>query len=284
MTDTRTPPDPTVLPSAPSTSPPRRAHTFLVRLAEAVREQNWFAVALELAIVVIGVVIGFQATAWGQARSDRAREREYLRSLVADLRADTTQIRVAMDDAERRGRATRDLLAEIEGDARFAPVDLAVAVEETMWFNFPAYTRTTVSELTSTGNLRLIRNDSLRRELSEYYQTIERSEQWTGNWRRIQMDLEAELPEVLDVRHRDAITAYLNGGPVPPWADELSVSAEDAAAIRERIRNHPRYGTRLKGIARIHGTLYAGLRRIRAETLGMLQTAEAALAQAEAAR
>ena len=203
---------------------------------------------------------------------------------MADLRADTTQIRVAMDDAERRGRATRDLLAEIEGDARFAPVDLAVAVEETMWFNFPAYARTTVSELTSTGNLRLIRNDSLRRELSEYYQTIERSEQWTGNWRRIQMDLEAELPDVLDVRHRDAITAYLNGGPVPPWADKLAVSAEDAATIRERIRNHPRYGTRLKGIARIHGTLYSGLRRIRAETLGMLQTAEAALAQAEATR
>ncbi|WP_412061312.1 hypothetical protein [Rubrivirga sp. IMCC45206] len=234
--------------------------------------------------MIVGVVIGFQVTAWGQDRADRAREREYLRSLVADLRADSAQIRRAMDDAERRGRATRQLLAEIEGDARLSPLELAVAVEETMWFNFPAYTRTTVSELTSTGNLRLIRDAGLRRELSEYYQTIDRSGQWTGNWRRIQMDLEAVLPEVLDVRHRHAVTAHVNGVPVPPWADELDVSAEDATAIRQGLRGHPTYATRLKGMARIHGTLYAGLGRIRAEALDVLRTAEAALAQAEGGR
>ena len=41
---------------------PRRAYTILGRLTQAVREQNWFAVALELVIVVFGVVIGFQVT------------------------------------------------------------------------------------------------------------------------------------------------------------------------------------------------------------------------------
>ena len=76
-------------PPTPPTSPtPRRKRpwTILGRLSKAVREQNWFAVVLELAIVVLGVVIGFQVTGWGQDRADRAQERAYLHQLMADLR------------------------------------------------------------------------------------------------------------------------------------------------------------------------------------------------------
>ncbi|MEE2525929.1 hypothetical protein V0U79_06090 [Hyphobacterium sp. HN65] len=47
---------------------------ILARLSKAFREQNWFAVALEFVIVIAGVVIGFQITAWNTERSDRDRE------------------------------------------------------------------------------------------------------------------------------------------------------------------------------------------------------------------
>ena len=45
---------------------------ILARLSRAVREQNWFAVVLEFFIVIVGVVIAFQVTAWNEARQDRA--------------------------------------------------------------------------------------------------------------------------------------------------------------------------------------------------------------------
>lgn len=257
---------------------PGRAGTFLGRLAQALRQQNWAAVVIEVGIVVLGVVIGFQVTAWGQRQNDRAQEREYLHALVTDLRADTTQIQNAIGQAERRAVATHQILGVISGDADLKPPDLAVAVEESMWFNFPAYTQTTISELTSTGNLRLLRDAALRRNLSEYYQRIERLDQWTGNWRRIQMDLEAVLPEILDVRHRDAITTLVNGVPLLPWASELGVSAEDAETIRRRLRTHPTYETRLKGMARIHGTLYSHLTAIQTLAVKALQSAEGQVA------
>jgi len=41
---------------------------ILQRISTAIRQQNWFAVALEFVIVIAGVVIGFQVTAWNGAR------------------------------------------------------------------------------------------------------------------------------------------------------------------------------------------------------------------------
>ena len=53
-------------------------YVILRRLAEAIREQNWFTVALEILIVVVGIFIGLQANDWNQARIDRELEVRYL--------------------------------------------------------------------------------------------------------------------------------------------------------------------------------------------------------------
>ena len=37
---------------------------ILANLTKAIREQNYYAVVLEFLIVIAGVVIGFQITAW----------------------------------------------------------------------------------------------------------------------------------------------------------------------------------------------------------------------------
>ena len=41
---------------------------ILARLSSAIREQNRCAVVLEFVIVIAGVVIGFQVTAWNAER------------------------------------------------------------------------------------------------------------------------------------------------------------------------------------------------------------------------
>jgi len=42
-------------------------------LTKHIREQNWFAVALDFFIVVVGILIAFQITNWSEARSDNSR-------------------------------------------------------------------------------------------------------------------------------------------------------------------------------------------------------------------
>lgn len=61
---------------------------ILRRLAEAIAEQNWFTVVLEVLIVVAGIFVGLQVDGWNEARKDRALEREYLIRLHQDIQAD----------------------------------------------------------------------------------------------------------------------------------------------------------------------------------------------------
>ena len=87
---------------------------------------------------------------------------------------------------------------------------------------------------------------ALERQLSEYYQTIERLEQWTGNWRIVQQDVERIIPELMPLRVREAVM-----GP--------------AARIR------------IEGMARVQGNQYGVLTEIRELATETLQAVEAAV-------
>ncbi|WP_412061320.1 hypothetical protein [Rubrivirga sp. IMCC45206] len=167
-------------PDAPTT-PLWRPWTFLGRLSKAVREQNWVAVALEVCIVVLGVVIGFQITAWGQARADHARERGYLERVHEDLLADTG----ALD-------ARIAYYAGVTGfaEAAVAHVETGALRDGSPWATVVAYyhasqilpyasTRRTFDEMREAGDLRLVRDAALRAELGAYYNDTEVSQ---GGW------------------------------------------------------------------------------------------------------
>ena len=142
---------------------------ILYRLKNAIREQNWFAVVLEFFIVVMGVVVGFQVTAWGQERTDRERERVYLTQLAEDLR-ETERI-VAQRDA-RMDSTTHHSLNELFlsfGQPRRPPRDSVVR-----WLRGMGYTAApnpvlgTAEALVTSGDIGTVRDDSLRTAILRY--------------------------------------------------------------------------------------------------------------------
>ena len=60
---------------------------ILRRLADGIRNQDWFTVLVEVLIVVVGIFLGLQVDDWNEARKDRAEESTYLARLVDDLDA-----------------------------------------------------------------------------------------------------------------------------------------------------------------------------------------------------
>ena len=48
------------------------------RLTQHLEAQNWLAVGLDLAIVVVGIFLGLQVSAWNESRQDRLREADIL--------------------------------------------------------------------------------------------------------------------------------------------------------------------------------------------------------------
>jgi hypothetical protein len=241
-------------PEAPAERP-RRAHTILGRLSQAVREQNWFAVALELVIVVLGVVIGFQITAWGQARSDAAREAGYLEQIASDL-AETERVmaegNLGARDIERAiyllerafytpERPPRDSLLVWLGNAAFGAPRRPVLG--------------TVEALVSSGDLALVRNDSLRSALTQYLEDarseidtqarFERTRASAEEQLRRHADFSVPIKAVLPPEHIEGAlgvpigeTAYFDGprrSPLPLNVDGFLSNGEARHAVEQLV-------------------------------------------------
>ena len=56
------------------------------RLVRHVQAQDWFAVCIELVVVVAGVFIGIQVANWNEARHDAARKEQIVEALITDMR------------------------------------------------------------------------------------------------------------------------------------------------------------------------------------------------------
>lgn len=246
-------------------------------------ELDWRYAVGELFIVVAGVMIALAADGWLKDKSDHALEREYLVALAADLASDTAELSTNIALAARRAELGQDVLLAMAGDTVLDPAYLAVAVERAMYFAYPAYSRSTISDLMSTGNLRLLRDQALKRKLSEYYRSIDQMEQWSGNWRKIQMDFEYYLPEVLDLEHRQSLVS--SGAPMDglasayvqlPWARDFEVTEREGEEILVRLRSHPEIRSRLEGMVRIQAMQFSYLTGVRSraeETLGIVEAA-----------
>lgn len=86
---------------------------ILRRLTDAVREQNWFTVVLEVAIVVVGIFIGLQVDDWNQERVTAERQELLLLELLEDLRSDLEQIDETLELATRRFSAAETLVNRV---------------------------------------------------------------------------------------------------------------------------------------------------------------------------
>lgn len=144
---------------------------ILDRLSRAFRQQNWFAVAIETLIVIVGVVVGFQITAWGNARAERAEEQELLRGLQGEFTEVLADLELQVAKHQRVERAvvaTLEALAEAE---RSGATHATVSDTTLAWALVPTTTQFSqgvLDGMLTTGRLGLIRDADLRKALSEW--------------------------------------------------------------------------------------------------------------------
>ena len=133
---------------------------------------NWRYAAGEIAIIVIGILVAIALDNFNDSRNARRLEREYLRRLVDDLKADTATFGFVAcgltrksaslafaDSIVTRNIALRDTLRFLQ----------ALVLGSNFAWNQPRLRPTTFDELQSTGNLRLLRDHELRAKVVRYY-------------------------------------------------------------------------------------------------------------------
>lgn len=145
-------------------------HMILQNISKAIREQNYYAVALEFVIVIAGVVIGFQIQGWAELRADRRIEGRMLERLHQEVQG-LLDIQSA-ETAVHRPRA--EILADVHAllfDA--APERMLTDTECRMigishWLPAPTDELPVLEEMISTGRSDLIASERIRASLREF--------------------------------------------------------------------------------------------------------------------
>jgi hypothetical protein len=189
---------------------------ILSRISRAIREQNWFAVAIEFVIVILGVVIGFQISAWNEARAERAIIADQLHEVRADIAAEIGSLDEALEASLWRLSAAEYLLVAVEGESDLPdspvvpfnqldrsllpdiePEDHPTLLARVNLIRGQIGRRTGYDSLVNSGNLRLIRNDEMRIMIQSYYAGYE--------------DLQANLQIFREIRAAAVPLLYRHG-------------------------------------------------------------------------
>ena len=135
---------------------------------------GWSGALREFGIIVAGVLCALAAQAWWDGHQERGRERDYLRQILADTRENERRLDEAIEhDSGSREAASRVLDALTRGGEPAA----ADSVVEWMGRAASASDFRAVAgnyrALLGTGELRLVRNDSLRVLLAAYSSAVD---------------------------------------------------------------------------------------------------------------
>jgi hypothetical protein len=131
---------------------------------------RWFAA--EFLVVVSGILVALALNAWWSARADRAQEQAYLLQLAADLAA-TEAVAARADSLSRPfDRAGTQLTRAVFAEER-PPRDslLTWYLTAVNYAPLPQPVLGTATALVETGDLNLIRDDSLRSAITTYAET-----------------------------------------------------------------------------------------------------------------
>ncbi len=133
-------------------------------------------VLAEFVLIVVGVLAALAVDEYRTTSEERTQERLYLEGLAQDFERtaeDIGSVGAVYQQARRYGEA---VLPVLRSDAS-VPLDTAaflVAVYEITRTPEPAISRATYEDMLSTGSLRLLRTDSVRQAVVDYYESIER--------------------------------------------------------------------------------------------------------------
>lgn len=148
---------------------------ILRRFTKHITEQNWFAVTLDVLVVIVGIYLGLQVTNWQEDLKDDVTSRQYLQRLNDDLASDVRIMKLRVDFWRNVSRYINHALTYAE------QVDHHEAKKtEDYWPYLLAFfhgsqvspfevTNITYNELQQAGQLALIRKQSLRTQLAVYY-------------------------------------------------------------------------------------------------------------------
>ena len=139
-----------------------------------VKDQNWFAVFLDLVIVVIGVFIGIQVSNWNADRAGETKAQVLIKRLYGDLNHDNEVVISLLKYQAVVKNYAITAIDGFNGKKTVSDEQFVIGAYQASQINTPWNYRSTYNELLSTGQIDLIKSDELKGLILGYY-----SDDWT---------------------------------------------------------------------------------------------------------
>jgi len=160
----------------------------LQRFATSVRQHDWFTVSIEVLVVMLGLLLAFQLDRWREGLAEGRQEQTYINRLIVDVESDIPDIEYAIALQTLRLELVDLLMAVVLDPAAASkePIVFLGAVNQAAFTFTPVLTSHTFENLRSTGDLRLIQDESVKNVMFDYYGFDESQRQF----RPLQLDTE----------------------------------------------------------------------------------------------
>ncbi|MGE5318690.1 MAG: hypothetical protein ACM3KD_00785 [Hyphomicrobiaceae bacterium] len=173
---------------------------ILRRITEHVRDQNWFAVGIDLVIVVVGVFIGLEVQQWADVQRQGRLERIYTEKLQAEVlnlmatRAPTVEARNRVKDG--LASTTQALFGTEQRELS----DLECqSIASSYVISNPTDDLAALVELQSTGQLSVLSNPRVSEALGAFLLVRARAQDSLAGINRNQLNLQLRHPHLVRV-------------------------------------------------------------------------------------
>ena len=133
------------------------------------RRRTFFQILIELALLIIGVLAALAVDNWRQSISEKKMGRDYLINLREAIEEDTTMIKMEIKRGFDKENAATQVLQLIDSGKTASPEAFEALIENILMLANPAFMTAVYEELKSTGNLKLIHNDDIKKNIILYY-------------------------------------------------------------------------------------------------------------------
>lgn len=135
---------------------------ILRRFAEALKQQNWAAIAIEFVLLVLGVFLGIQVANWNEERETHRKAEVFTARLTEDLRKEGWGYEWIIQYNRETNENQRRVLDAMSGEITLSDEQFLVSAYRATQYKENNRYRATYDELVSTGTIGLIADQALR--------------------------------------------------------------------------------------------------------------------------
>ncbi len=172
---------------------------ILRRFMKHITDQNWFAVGLDVIVVIVGIFLGLQVQAWYEDRADRTEERVYLNRLHLEIEELSGPVNEYYNERLKvlaNLKSASDVLQNKESNLTMTQAHCAALAVSHVYTNrfvqLPS-----LNELLSSGKLGILKNEVLRNLISRYTLRLQSTTSLLANLQSDQLDISRDYPEII---------------------------------------------------------------------------------------